>query len=51
MSNHVRIMFIHGLDISHAFKSCKRLPVVCHDLDVMHEGLPVMHKESVCHAP
>ena len=53
MSNHVRITFIHELDISHASKSHKGLPVVNvhHGLYVMCEGLPVMQEESVCHAP
>ena len=51
MSNHVRITFIHQFDISCAFKLHKGLPVICHGMYVMHEGLPVMHEESVYHPP
>ena len=49
MSDNVRIMFIHGLDISLAFESCIGLPVAHHGLYVVCEGLPVMHEESACH--
>ena len=51
MSNHVRIMFIHELDISHTSKSCIGLPVIHHGPYVMCEGLPVMCEESICHVP
>ena len=44
MWNHVKIMFLYGFDVSHAFRSCKGLPVMCKGLYVMCEGLPVMCK-------
>ena len=31
MWNHVAIMFLHGLDILHAFRSHEGLSVMCHD--------------------
>ena len=42
MWNHVKIMFLHGLDISHTLRSCKGLPVMHKGLYVMHESLPVV---------
>ena len=49
MSEHVKIMFIFGFDISSASKLCIALPVFCHGLYVMHEGLPVMQSLLVTH--
>ena len=44
MPNHVRMTYIDGFDISHAFWLCKGLPVICDGLYAMHEWLPVMQR-------
>ena len=42
MWNHVKIMVLHGFDVSCTFRSHEGLPVMCEGLPVMHEDLYVM---------
>ena len=44
MSNHVRIMYIHGFDISCTFRLHKGLPVMHDGLYAMCKGLPVIQR-------
>ena len=50
MSNNIRITFFHGLDVSHASKSCMVLPVIHHGLYVMCKGLHVIQGVCLTHA-
>ena len=49
MTNYVRVTYIHGFDVSHAFKLCKGLPVMHDGLYAMCEGLAVMQRFCLSH--